>query len=327
MSNTRDFKSLGIIADNSEPITDTNPVREQGIAYRNTSINDQVMEEGVVYDRLSRSDNTNQKLWGMSQFTDQIDQKGILYWSDLVDYDKPSIVLANDGNIYFAVSPSGPNNGGFIDPSSSVDVSNWWDFIDSAYNLNLVFSDEVQGEEGARLIGYDNTPSYLKETLDRAYRTTNNPIDLLSYGRIKGKLNIFGNIIEPFEPYNAYNYSHLSLINYATGGPSPDYSGYQGLRIFFSTELEVSEYIVHIYPSTALVPDPDVGAPIPVYGYAYSFGNRTTTYFDLFARGNMSAFIERGYNWFTVWTGETQEMGRFKGLTFDFNFIVYKLGV
>lgn len=186
MSNTREFKSLGIWAENAETTLPIVPL--PGIAYRNTGFSQADNEEGELYDSIPDSANFNQAMFIISSFTDTIDKHGTPGWYDMVDYDPlPALVWASDGKFYVALQPSGPNTAaGVRDPANGLEPDYWQELISSVV-LELDLSSQTPGDEGARQVGTTFQPDTtdfptpvgqtVQDTLDfnaeRAYKLFN----------------------------------------------------------------------------------------------------------------------------------------------------------
>jgi hypothetical protein len=163
MSNTRDFTSLGVVAKNAVPVNqDNDPDRIVGTPYRNTDLTTFQVTEGERFNIPPVSENDNQKLFNQSSFTDVIDKRGIVGWSNLVDYAKPSLVYASDGNFYTCIKPSGPTPPNFIvDPiTDNQDAPLYWLIYKNSTALALDLANQTPGSEGSRLVGYTNKTLY-----------------------------------------------------------------------------------------------------------------------------------------------------------------------
>ena len=126
MPTTRSFKSLGVTASNAEIVIPVQPLT--GTGYRNTTFSQSENEEGQKFNNNLESPNRNQQQFITTSFTDTIDRRGIVGWSNLVNYDVPAIVWADDGEFYQALLPSGPDNGGAIDPATEITSTFWIPF-------------------------------------------------------------------------------------------------------------------------------------------------------------------------------------------------------
>lgn len=160
MSNTRDFKSLGVQASDAVEVTEDG-FRDKGTAYRRTNLTGLQQTEGELYDEPPSTANINQKLYNSSSFTDAIDTTGILRWSNLVDYEPPAFVWNNDGTIntgdfYVCLRASGPSTSP-VDPlSDNQDNPVFWRILENPEQLRLDLADETPGNEGSKLVGYNN---------------------------------------------------------------------------------------------------------------------------------------------------------------------------
>lgn len=154
MSDTRDFKSLGIWADDATVIPPPPAVPLPNVAYRNEAFPQSENEEGELYNSIPDSANLNQAMFIISSFTDTIDRHGTPGWYSLVDYDPlPALVWSDDEKFYTALQPSGPNTGaGARDPKDGLNPDYWQELISSNI-LELDLSSQDFGDEGARQVG------------------------------------------------------------------------------------------------------------------------------------------------------------------------------
>lgn len=152
MTDTRDFKSLGIWGEDAETTIPITPL--PGVAYRNTAFPQIENEEGEQYNSIPDSANLNQAMFIITSSTDTIEHHGTLGWYSLVDYDPlPALTWASDGKFYTALQPSGPNTGaGARDPAVGANPDYWQELISSNI-LELDLSSQDFGDEGARQVG------------------------------------------------------------------------------------------------------------------------------------------------------------------------------
>lgn len=163
MANTRDFKSLGVVASDAIPVTEDGE-RTIGDSYRRTNLSDAQQVSGELFDRPTvnpRTEFLNQKIFNQSSFTDTIDPRGIPGWTNLVDYAPPAMVWASDGTpgngaLYFCLRENGPNSF-VVDPVTDNQESPiYWRIFENPEQLRLDLADETPGTEGSRLVGYNN---------------------------------------------------------------------------------------------------------------------------------------------------------------------------
>lgn len=107
MATTRDFNSLGVWAEAAETVIPAEPI--PGTAYRDETTTEGTNEAGEGFATDPNSATFNQRLFIISSFTDLMNTHGIVGWSNLVDYDIPAIVFADDGKFYYALQASGPS--------------------------------------------------------------------------------------------------------------------------------------------------------------------------------------------------------------------------
>lgn len=171
MASTRDFISLGKFAKNADEVQEPNvPERVPGESFRNTSFTTFQQEIGKQFNIIPVSENVNQQIFNQTKFTDLIDKQGIPGWSEEVTYNKPAVVHASDGKLYFNKRDGNIN----VDPVGTINEDEeWWGEFIGAENLDNIYASEVEGDEGARLVGVTNTPNEIKfprvgETLQNA---------------------------------------------------------------------------------------------------------------------------------------------------------------
>lgn len=157
MSSTRSFTSLGVVAKNATPVNAENdPDRVVGTPYRNTDLTSFQVAEGERFNIPPVSEDDNQKLFNQSSFTDVIDRRGIVGWSNLVDYEKPALVYASDGNFYTCKKANGPSTF-IVDPiTDDQDAPVYWLIYKNSTALALDLANQTPGNEGSRLVGYTN---------------------------------------------------------------------------------------------------------------------------------------------------------------------------
>lgn len=130
MSSTRDFKSPGVFAQDASITIPTTPIA--GVAYRDAVSGTDDVGSGWRYGTRVESQDWNQIMFLVTSMLSVVDKKGLLGWSNLVDYDEPALAFGSDGKIYSWVSASGPNNGGAKDPASGLPA--YWVEFGSSFN-------------------------------------------------------------------------------------------------------------------------------------------------------------------------------------------------
>lgn len=93
-----------------------------GIAYRNTAVTPEQWAHGQDYSRVADSAQWNQMFWTMSGLLKYAEQYGVMPYSPFTDYPELGICMGADGQLYQALQPSGPNNGG---AKPTTDVAYW----------------------------------------------------------------------------------------------------------------------------------------------------------------------------------------------------------
>lgn len=124
MSSTRDFESPGVFA--SSATTTIPPTPIAGVSYRDAVGGTDDVQNGWRYGTRVESQDFNQIMFLVTSMLGAIDKKGVIGWSDQVDYDESAITFGSDGQLYLWLQASGPNNGGVRDPISS--PAYWQDF-------------------------------------------------------------------------------------------------------------------------------------------------------------------------------------------------------
>lgn len=90
-----------------------------GIAYRNTAITPEQWAHGQDYSRVADSAQWNQMFWTMSGLLKYAEQYGVMPYSPFTNYPEFGICMGADGQLYQALQPSGPDNGG-AQPTNNV---------------------------------------------------------------------------------------------------------------------------------------------------------------------------------------------------------------
>ena len=157
MSTTRDFKSLGIWAENA---TTTVPITPStGVAYRNESLTPAQFVVGTPANEPVRIDNYDQQFFLTTSFTDMIDKHGIVGWSDSVSYDVPALVWGSSGLFYTALQASLGQ-----DPVSS---PSYWKVLVNGADVEAALiayenaiSSQTASSEGTRLVGHTGETAF-----------------------------------------------------------------------------------------------------------------------------------------------------------------------
>ena len=104
MADTRNFISLGQYAKNAEKVQEPNvPIRVPSQSYRNISFTQFQQQIGNQFNLVPVSENFNQQIYNVSQFTDLIDRTGIPGWRFDVEYNIPAAVWASDNKLYKSI--------------------------------------------------------------------------------------------------------------------------------------------------------------------------------------------------------------------------------
>jgi hypothetical protein len=262
MANTRDFKSLGVMASDAVEVTEDG-VRDVGTAYRRTNLPDLVQTEGELFNEFPITENINQKLFNQSSFTDIIDRTGILGWTNLVDYSPPAVVWTNDGtpntgDFYLCLRASGPSTS-VVDPISD-DQGNpvFWRILENPEQLRLDLADETPGAEGSRLVGYNKVDTNggvddgltVKDALDALFKRNIalNEFQILASLNIKLRTTLaIPPLIAESDPITSFNIDLNGFvpIGFNTGNPAIDDQA-QGLEVNYINPLPADYKIIVI---------------------------------------------------------------------------------
>lgn len=117
MSSTRSIISAPPFAENALTVIPPTPIA--GVSYRDPSAGPASSPDGWPYAERVNSAEFNQIMFQGTTLLSLIDKKGLLGWSDLVDYTEAALCFGSDGLVYEWISASGPANGGAKDPISS----------------------------------------------------------------------------------------------------------------------------------------------------------------------------------------------------------------
>lgn len=133
MASTRSIISPGIFAENASTVIPPTPIA--GVSYRDTVSGTDDIVNGWRYGTRVESQDWNQIVFLMTSMLSLIDKKGVIGWSNLVDYTESALTFGSDGNLYVWIQASGPGNGGAKDPISSPTF--WKPLADNAQS-NLI---------------------------------------------------------------------------------------------------------------------------------------------------------------------------------------------
>lgn len=119
MSSTRDFKSPGIFAEDATTAIPPTPI--SGVAYRDAVSGTDDVPNGWRFGTRVESQDWNQIMFLVTSMLEKMDKKGVLGWSDLVDYTEVGITFGSNGVLYQRTGlVSGPGTpAGARDPISS----------------------------------------------------------------------------------------------------------------------------------------------------------------------------------------------------------------
>lgn len=129
MSSTRDFKSPGIFAEDATTTIPPTPIA--GVAYRDAINGADDTPNGWRYGTRVESQDWNQVMYLMTSLLSVMDKKGILGWSNLVDYTESALCFGSDGKLYVWLSASGPAGVGAKDPTNPANSAYWADLLGS----------------------------------------------------------------------------------------------------------------------------------------------------------------------------------------------------
>lgn len=117
MASTRSIISPPPFAEDASTVIPPTPIA--GVSYRDPAAGPASSPDGWPYGERVNSAEWNQLVYQWSSMLSIMDKKGVLGWTDLVDYTEASIVFGSDGVLYKWLQASGPNNGGAKDPASN----------------------------------------------------------------------------------------------------------------------------------------------------------------------------------------------------------------
>lgn len=133
MSSTRSIIAPPTFAANALTTIPATPVA--GVSYRDPVAGPTSSPDGWPYAERVNSAEFNQIMYQATSIISLVDKKGVLGWSDQVDYSESAIVLGSDGSAYEWVLSSGPSFGGAKDPISNSPT--YWRMLSSGRLLNI----------------------------------------------------------------------------------------------------------------------------------------------------------------------------------------------
>lgn len=117
MSSTRSIIAPPPFAANALTVIPPTPVA--GVSYRDPVAGPASSPDGWPYAERVNSAEFNQIMYQSTSLMSIIDKKGVLGWSNLVDYPEASVQFGSDGVLYVWLQASGPTLGGAKDPISN----------------------------------------------------------------------------------------------------------------------------------------------------------------------------------------------------------------
>lgn len=135
MASTRSIIAPPAFAKDASTVIPPTPIA--GVSYRDPSAGPASSPDGWPYAERVNSAEFNQIMYQLSSLVEILDSKGILGWSDLVDYTVPAVQFGSDGNLYKWLQASGPANGGAKDPITN---PSYWTPLSAALSSNVAGS-------------------------------------------------------------------------------------------------------------------------------------------------------------------------------------------
>lgn len=135
MSSTRSIVSTPPFASNALTVIPPTPVA--GVPYRDPAAGPASSPDGWPYGERVNSAEFNQIMFQSTSLLSIMDKKGVLGWSDLVNYTEAAICFASDGLLYSWIQASGPGNGGAKDPAGGANPTFWERFSPGGRVLNI----------------------------------------------------------------------------------------------------------------------------------------------------------------------------------------------
>lgn len=124
MSSTRSIISPPPFASNA--LTTIPPTPVAGVSYRDPVAGPASSPDGWPYAERVNSAEFNQIMYQASSLISIIDKKGVLGWTNLVDYSEACVVFGSDGLLYEWLLASGPNiPAGVKDPALGANPTFW----------------------------------------------------------------------------------------------------------------------------------------------------------------------------------------------------------
>lgn len=117
MSSTRSIIAPPPFAANALTVIPPTPVA--GVSYRDPAAGPASSADGWPFAERVNSAEFNQIMYQLSTLASIQDKKGVLGWSNLVDYSEASVQFGSDGVLYSWLQASGPTLGGAKDPISN----------------------------------------------------------------------------------------------------------------------------------------------------------------------------------------------------------------
>lgn len=117
MASTREVIAPPVFASEANTVIPPTPIA--GVTYRDPDGAPARSPAGWPYQQIVNSADFNQIMFLISSLLSIMDRKGILGWSQDVNYSEPALVFGSDGFVYKWIQASGPSLGGSRDPASS----------------------------------------------------------------------------------------------------------------------------------------------------------------------------------------------------------------
>ncbi|MCC8194882.1 MAG: hypothetical protein LIP28_09590 [Deltaproteobacteria bacterium] len=121
------------VAKNARTIIPTPP--SPNVAYRNTALDAEDVENGQSYMAVWDSAKNNQLDYEMSGLIMEAERYGIMRYSPLTDYAQAAVCLGTDGVLYQAAQPSGP--GTAAGPQPTDNAAYWGKAVQAATGYEL----------------------------------------------------------------------------------------------------------------------------------------------------------------------------------------------
>ncbi len=95
-----------------------------GVTYANTTLTESRINRAWPYTDVAASNDFNEIIRRMTLLHTEMEKQGVLSYSIFTDYVVGAMVLGSNWIAYRAISISGPNSGGFVDPVGG-DLAKW----------------------------------------------------------------------------------------------------------------------------------------------------------------------------------------------------------